>query len=60
MSALRRTNSKPGQYTATISQYKGSGVTRSCARCTKHGPTAGMRMVKPYGLCCAECAKGKA
>lgn len=52
---LRRTNSKPGQYTNAFASFSGNGVKRSCARCSKHVPTGQLRLMKPWGMACISC-----
>jgi hypothetical protein len=38
-------------------QYAGSGVKRSCGKCSMHVPIGQLKALKPWGLACDGCRK---
>ena len=41
-------------------QYAGGGTQRSCGKCGQHRAPGGFKLLRPWGLVCPDCQKGKA
>ncbi len=59
MTDTRSARYRDGSAYAGHKQYLGGGTQRSCGKCGQHKAVAGFRLLRPYGMVCAECQGGK-
>lgn len=60
MSDFKPARMRDGSLYSGHKMYLGGGLQRSCAKCGNHRAPGGFKLVRPWGLVCPDCQKGKA
>ena len=59
MTDYKQARYKDGRTYSGETRYLGNGKLRSCSKCFEHKPPIGFRLIRPLGMCCADCVKEK-